>query len=232
MRSLPPNFRAVVLGSTGGLGSAFVQALQQRPGCMVLGFSRPQLLLEDEAAIAACAAHAKQWLEGTPGLDLLIDATGALTIDGRGPEKRLDAINSEGLARSFQVNAIGRALVLKHFLPLLPRSQRSLVGVLSARVGSIEDNHAGGWYAYRASKAAGNQLLQSAAIEVARTRPQAVLLALQPGTVRTSLSAAFSAGHETFSPEESAERLLAVLDAAQPTGRAQFRDHSNATIPW
>lgn len=222
----------MVVGATGGIGAALVRELEQQSSGRVLGFARPQLQLEDEASIAACAAQAKDWLGSAPGLDLLLDATGALTIDGRGPEKRLDALDPTALARSFQVNAIGRALVLKHFLPLLPRNQRSLVGVLSARVGSIEDNHSGGWYGYRASKAAGNQLLQSAAIEMARTRPQAVLMALQPGTVATRLSAAFSAGHETLTPEESARRLLAVLDAAEPTGRAQFRDHTNTSIPW
>jgi NAD(P)-dependent dehydrogenase (short-subunit alcohol dehydrogenase family) len=102
---------------------------------------------------------------------------------------------------------------------------------LSARVGSIEDNRKGGWYGYRAAKAALNMLLQTSAIELARRRPLAVVAALQPGTVQSALSQPF-VGQDAMRPEEAAQRLLAVLDALQPTGRAQFVDHQGQSIPW
>lgn len=245
--SLPLGYSALIIGATGTLGQAFVQHLLQDPhGGPVLGWHRrptvppsshrveawSEFSLESEASIVAAAQQARQACP--EGIQLVIDATGALQIDGRGPEKRLEALDAEGLMRAFQVNAIGRALVLKHVIPLLVRPGRSLVGVLSARVGSLEDNRLGGWYGYRASKAAGNMLLQCAAIESARTRPEAVFAALQPGTVASPLSAPHTraGGHEVLAAEESAGQLLGVLNRLQPTGRAQFCDHRGEAIPW
>jgi NAD(P)-dependent dehydrogenase (short-subunit alcohol dehydrogenase family) len=121
--------------------------------------------------------------------------------------------------------------LLKHFVPLFAKGQRVIWGKLSARVGSIEDNRKGGWYGYRAAKAALNMLLQTAAIELARRRPLALVAALQPGTVQSALSQPF-VGSNALHPEDSAQRLLAVLDALQPTGRAQFVDHQGQNIPW
>ena len=134
------------------------------------------------------------------------------------------------MARAFAINAIGPALLLKHFTELLPRSGRCVFATLSARVGSIGDNGLGGWYSYRASKAALNQLLRTAAIEVARRRPQAVLLALHPGTVRTALSGPFTRPDQGLTPEEAALRLLLVMDAAQHTG--SFLDQDGLTVAW
>lgn len=247
LASLPEGYSALVVGASGTLGQALVQHLLADPRSgQVLGWHRrptvppssPKAVawsgftLENEASIAEAARHAR---EATPGgLHLVVDATGALQIDGRGPEKRLDAMDAVGLSRAFEVNAVGRALLLKHLTPLLVRSGRSLYGVLSARVGSIEDNRLGGWFGYRASKAAGNMLLQCAAIELARSRREAVFVALQPGTVASPLSEPHtrSGGHEVLSALESSARLLRVMDGLQPTGRAQFLDHEGQTIPW
>jgi NAD(P)-dependent dehydrogenase (short-subunit alcohol dehydrogenase family) len=126
---------------------------------------------------------------------------------------------------------VGPGLLLKHFVPLLASGQRVIWGKLSARVGSIEDNRKGGWYGYRAAKAALNMLLQTATIELSRRRPLAVVAALQPGTVQSALSQPF-VGEDAMRPEDSAQRLLAVLDALQPTGRAQFVGHQGQSIPW
>jgi len=232
MHSLPQPYRAVVCGASGAIGQAFVAALQHDARCaQVIGLSRqsqPALVLEDESSIERCAAHVAQ----AGPLHLLLIATGALSIDGRGPEKRLAALSPEGLQRAFEVNAIGPALLLKHLLPLLAKDQRAIVAVLSARVGSIEDNHKGGWWSYRASKAALNQLLQTSAIEATRLRPQAVFAALQPGTVRSPLSAAFAAPEHCIEPAEAATRLLRALDALPALSRAQFIDHQGAPIAW
>ena len=175
MNSLPDGFHALVVGSSGAIGGALVRALQADPRCaLVHGLHRgsaPALDLGDEAGIAAAAAHVAQ----SGPLHLLLCATGALHVDGRAPEKRLTEIDPATMARAFAINTIGPALLIKHFHPLLARQERSLLGVLSARVGSIGDNRLGGWYSYRASKAALNMLLRSAALEVARQRPLAVL---------------------------------------------------------
>ena len=161
----------------------------------------------------------------------MLDATGALTLNGRGPEKRLDALDAVHLLNALHLNAVGPSLLLKHFLPLLASGERVIWGKLSARVGSIEDNRKGGWYGYRAAKAALNMLLQTAAIEIGRRRPLAVVAALQPGTVQSALSQPF-VGHDALRPEDAAQRLLAVLDTLQPNGRAQFVDHQGQHIAW
>lgn len=231
LTSLRDGYRAVVVGASGAIGQAFVDHLRADPRCAsVTALSRsvlPALDLEDEASIQTCA----QTLAAQAPLHLVVDATGALSIGGVGPEKRLDDLQPATLARAMAVNAIGPALLLKHFAPLLATGERVVWAKLSARVGSIEDNRKGGWYAYRASKAALNQLLQTAAIELARRRPELVVAALQPGTVRSALSQPF-VGEAALAPAESARRLLAVLDALPATGRAHFVDHQGQPIPW
>ncbi len=224
--------RAVVLGASGALGGAFVDALRANPRfAEVLALSRsstPGFDLDDEASIQRCA-HAV----GQGGaVHWLIDTTGALEIDGVGPEKRLDAISAQGLVRSMQINAIGPALLMKHFIPLLSSDMPTVYATLSARVGSIADNRKGGWYGYRAAKAARNMLLQNAAIEASRRHPLAVFAALQPGTVRSKLSRPFVAPSDALAPEASAAQLLQVLQSLKPTGRAQFVDFRGASIPW
>lgn len=234
MNSLPDGYRALVFGDTGALGQAFFSALRSDPRCaLVKGFSRsgnPPLLLEDPTSLQRCAASAASAASEAP-FHLIIDATGALIIDDTGPEKRLDDIDAQHLQRAMQVNAIGPAMLLKYFSPLLATGERTIWAKLSARVGSIEDNRKGGWYGYRASKSALNMFLQTAAIEIARRRPQAVIAALQPGTVRSRLSRPF-VGEEGMDPEIAARKLLQVIDALQPTGRAHFVDHEGQVIPW
>lgn len=231
MDSLPEGYRAVVVGASGAIGSALLQQLQSDPRCaLVVGVSRqsmPGLDLCDEASIRDCA----QALAAQGPFHLVLDATGGLTVNGRGPEKRLDELDAPHLLAALQLNAVGPGLLLKHFVPLLASGQRVIWGKLSARVGSIEDNRKGGWYGYRAAKAALNMLLQTAAIEVARRRPLAVVAALQPGTVQSALSQPF-VGSDAMRPEEAARRLLAVLDALPPSGRAQFMDHQGQVIAW
>ena len=229
--SLGPNYRALVIGSTGALGTAFTQALGEDPQCAyVAELSRrttPGFTLEDEASIAA-AANA---LKAQGPFALIIDATGALTIDGVGPEKHLGALDAHKLLRSFQVNTIGPALLIKHFLPLL-RNERAIFAKLSARVGSISDNQKGGWYGYRASKAALNMMLQTAGIEFARKNKQAVIVALQPGTVASPLSQPFASASHTISAAESVSGLLKSIDALEPMSGAHFVDYAGQKIPW
>jgi len=231
MNSLGLSYRALIIGSTGTIGSGFVQALTQDQHCAsiteVSRTNNPGFALENEASLQAAASQCAS--QGP--FELIIDATGALTIDGHGPEKHLGALEATRLARSFQINTIGPALLLKYFLPLLGR-HRAVYAKLSARVGSISDNSKGGWYGYRASKAALNMLLQTAAIEVARKNPQAVIAALQPGTVASRLSLPFATPAQCTSAEQSVQGMLQALDHLRPQAGAHFVDYRGLPIQW
>jgi len=230
MASLTAPYRALVVGGTGGIGSAVLRRLRADPRCgEALSLSRRDGFdLLDEGSIAAAAERL-----GAPGeLDLVFDATGALQIDGDKPEKALRQIDPDAMARQFAVNAIGPALLFKHFAPLLPRRRRSLFATLSARVGSIGDNALGGWISYRAAKAALNQIVRTAAVEIRRSRPDAVVAALHPGTVATALSEPFAADRDRLSPEDAAGRLLRVLDALPGQATGRFFAYDGRPIEW
>lgn len=223
---------AVFIGASGGIGAAVAERLRASGRFAIvhaLSRSGTGLDLEDEASIAAAAARVA---EG-PAPSLIFVATGVLH-DGHDPERTYRALSAEHLLRDFRINAVGPALVAKHFLPLLPRDRRAVFAALSARVGSIGDNRLGGWHAYRASKAALNMILRNLAVELARTHPQAVVAGLHPGTVDTGLSAPFQKGvapGKLFSPDHSAERLLAVLDDLTPSESGGVFAWDGARIP-
>ena len=197
----------------------------------MVGFSRSldgfDLTAEDSIADAA----AKVASLAVP-LRFIVVATGLLHDHGVRPEKTWRQLGAEGLTRVFAVNTIGPALVAKHFLPLLPREGKSVFAALSAKVGSIGDNNLGGWYGYRASKAALNQVVRTAAIELARTRPEAICVSLHPGTVESELSAPFSSGHNVVTPTFAAARMLKVIDGLRPSQSGLLIDHSGLTLPW
>ena len=231
-------YQALVLGSSGAIGSAFVSHFQNDSECsLVVGLSRQselQFQLENEDSMAHCATQLQSATGpfGTCQFKWIIDATGALTIEGQGPEKRLETLNARQLLKQFEVNAVGPALLMKHFFPLLLSQEQSFYATLSARVGSIQDNQKGGWYGYRAAKAARNMFLQTAAIEVSRKKPLCVFAALQPGTVQSKLSSSFVAAESAMLPEESVSKMMAVMSELKPNGRAQFVDHAGQVIPW
>lgn len=217
---------AIIIGTSGGIGAALADALHADGRHDVIHrFARslpaPRSIdITDEASVAAAAAAVR---DGPPPR-LIIVATGLLHADGHHPERKLADIDPAWMARNFAVNAIGPALVAKYFLPLLPRRGRTIFAVLSARVGSIGDNRSGGWYSYRASKAGLNQLVRSFAIAEARRNPEALVVALHPGTVDTGLSAPFQRGvpaEKLATAPTAAANLLRTLDALTPaeTGR-------------
>ncbi len=224
---------AVVFGATGGIGGALVETIRTAEQfAQVVAFSRstsPPVDLLDEASLERAAAFAADKGE----LRLVIDATGFLHDDRQAPEKSWRQLDGAALARSFALNAIGPALIMKHVLPLLPRSGRAVFATLSARVGSIADNRLGGWYSYRASKAALNQLVRTASIELARRSPDALCIALHPGTVATPLSAPFAAtGLEVHSPAAAARHLLAVIDQLTAESSGGFFDWRGQPVAW
>jgi NAD(P)-dependent dehydrogenase (short-subunit alcohol dehydrogenase family) len=232
MTSLGSGYRALVLGASGGIGSAFVEVLRSDPRCgEVSGLSRSVdgFDVTDEDSVAAAATHLS---DSGVRFDMILCATGALTIDDVGPEKAIKTIRPEAMAAQFAVNAIGPALVLKHFAPLLASDRRSLFAALSARVGSIGDNRLGGWISYRAAKAALNQIVRTSAIEIARTRPNAVVVSLHPGSVDTGLSSAFAKGHDRLLPTDSAARMLSVLDSLEPAQSGGFHAYDGQPVEW
>ncbi len=228
----------VVVGATGGIGGAFVDLLeasdrvervfafsrsgQSRPGHKIV---RGIIDYNSEETIVAAAQRVATW----GPCQLVVVATGFLHDgQGEGPEKSFRSLTAESLSTSFQVNTIGPALVARQFLPLLSRDSKAVFAALSARVGSISDNRLGGWYGYRASKAALNMTIKSLAIELSRNRPQTICVGLHPGTVDTALSKPFQSGvaaDALFEPLAAAERLLTVVDCLTP-------DHSGQTFAW
>ena len=204
---------AVVVGASGGIGAALVAALAEE-GVAVRGFARSfegadRIDLLDEDSIAAAAAS----LSAPP--DLVFVATGLLHDGDRGPEKSMAALDPAWLARQYAANAIGPALVAKYFLPRMPKTGRCVFAALSARVGSISDNRLGGWYGYRAAKAALNQLIRTIAVEERRRNDRSIVVGLHPGTVATALSKPFQAGvraDQLFMPDRAAVQLLDVID--------------------
>jgi len=231
VNQLGAGYRALVVGASGAIGGAFVRALEADPHCecvhAVSRQSHPHFDLEDEASLATLAEQ----FASTAPFHLIIDATGALTIGANGPEKSLPALHAAPLLQSLAINAVGPILLFKQLLPLLATDRRSIYAKLSARVGSIGNNRKGGWYSYRAAKAALNMLLQTAAIEAARKRPQLVVAALQPGTVSSALSQPFVRSG-ALTPETSVAGMLQTLDALPPQGSAHFVDHQGQPIPW
>lgn len=234
MASLPDGYRAAVFGASGGIGGAFVDLLAQDPRCAIVhaGSRRPAgstnakvtpfaFDLTDPDSIADAA-------EQIGDVDMVIVATGILHGDGLLPEKTVRSLDPAAMAQVFAINAIGPALIARHLLPCLPRERRTLFAALSAKVGSISDNQLGGWYSYRASKAALNQLVRTLAVELSRTHPRCACVALHPGTVDTPLSRPFQTGvaaDKLFSPLLAAQQLLSVLDGLSP-------DSSGGLIGW
>ncbi len=240
---------AVVVGASGGLGAAFVDALVAHGGfSTVLALSRSgpadgeadatarlvrgHVDLADEPSVARAAGLAASLAPPR----LVIVATGLLHApDGLRPEKSLAMLDPAKLARLFAVNATGPALVAKHLLPRMPRQGRATFAAVSARVGSISDNRLGGWYGYRASKAALNMLLRTAAIEWARTAKDGVCVGLHPGTVDTALSAPFQGGvadgKQLFAPARSAAMLLEVLARLGPADSGRVFAWDGREVP-
>ena len=232
--SFPNAGLAVVIGAAGGVGAALRARLQAAGHFTdVIGLSRhstPPVDLTDEASIEAAALDIGQ---RNQALRLVIDATGFLHGYGFMPEKSLRHLDPAHMAHAFAINAIGPALLMKHFLPLLPKEGKSVFATLSARVGSIGDNRLGGWHSYRASKAALNQFVRCASIELARSKPDAICVALHPGTVDTPLSTPFAkTGLDVRPAAQAAEEIVEVIRGLQSADSGGFFDHRGVAVPW
>lgn len=218
---------ALIIGASGGIGAALMQALERR-GVTAKGLSRSVdgLDVTQEASVQRAFEGLQQ------EFDLIIVATGALALGAAEPEKSFKQLDAAAMQAQFAVNTIGPALVIKHAHRLLPRSRRAHLAVLSARVGSIGDNRLGGWYSYRAAKAAVNQITHSAAIELARSHKQLACVALHPGTVATKFTEKYLARHPSVPADQAAENLLGVLDGLGPEHTGRFIDWAGKEVPW
>ena len=233
--------KVAIIGITGAIGQAFYDYYIQDPQTTAIyGFSRNRpsydlasgqwasLDLTVETSIQAAAE-----LVAGQDIDRLIVATGMLHSPTHSPEKSLDKLNAQGMLESYKINAIGPALILKYFLPHLNKKNLSHCALLSARVGSIGDNHLGGWYSYRMSKVALNMLIKSASIEWQRRAPQSIIIGLHPGTVDSSLSKPFQANinHTIFTPDQAVLALTKVLDALTPEDSGNCYAYDGSLIP-
>jgi len=244
LQSFGQNLRCVVVGSSGGIGGAILDALVESEQVSRIhalsrsGRSHPSPKVanltfdftDEESLIAATQA-----LQEVKPFDLIIVATGLLQGQGISPEKNLRALSYEGFAKSFEINTIGPAMTAKYFAPLLRRDGKAVFAALSARVGSISDNRLGGWYAYRASKAALNMVLKTLSIELGRRFKNQIIVGLHPGTVDTDLSKPFQGNvpeGKLFTPDYSAEQLLSVIDGLSERDSGNLFDWAGKQVEF
>jgi NAD(P)-dependent dehydrogenase (short-subunit alcohol dehydrogenase family) len=228
---------AVIVGASGGIGGALEAALiEEGDFHTVHGLARSRsgtqhLDLLDEESIAAAA----EVVSAGPAPTLVIIATGLLHWRNNEPEKAIRDLDPSWLAQVYAVNAIGPALVAKHFLPIMPRTGRTVFAALSARVGSITDNRLGGWYSYRASKAALNMMVRNLAIEERRRNSSSIVVALHPGTVDTSLSRPFQANVQPgrlFTTDRGALQLLDVIEELKVADSGKMFDFEGKEVQF
>jgi NAD(P)-dependent dehydrogenase (short-subunit alcohol dehydrogenase family) len=240
---------ALVVGASQGIGLEFTKQLLESnrvdrvfatyrsPECELSKLDSPnlerlQLDLTDEAQIEQAIAKIKS---DTPALHYVINCVGVLHDGAMQPEKSLRHLNADQLLKYFQINSIGAALLAKHIQPLLKHSDRSILATISAKVGSIGDNQIGGWYGYRASKAALNMFMRTTAIEYKRTCPNVIVVTLHPGTTDTKLSQPFQKSvppEKLFSVDRTVSQLFAVIDQLESTNTGEFFSWDGTKLPW
>lgn len=231
MKLLPNPFRALVIGSSGTIGMAFVDLLKNNPACSevtaVHRHSEFPIDYQNFESIESCANA----LVSVAPFQLIINTIGVLHTSNWMPEKRLEDLNAEQLMELMNINAIGPALTIRHFSKLLD-PQNSIMVTLSAKVGSIEDNRLGGWYSYRSSKAALNMLLKTASIEWARTKPNTALIAMHPGTVNSRLSKPFRGEQIGRPADQAVNDMFQVIQNLQREDSGCFISYSGEKLPW
>ena len=231
MSLLPKPFTALVIGASGTIGSSFINLLESNSSCSkVIGIHRnsPHAIDYHHPETIEESAHS---LASRGPFQLIINTIGALHSEDWMPEKKLGDLNQAQLTEMFNINTIGPALTIKHFSKLLDPAH-GVMATLSAKVGSIEDNRLGGWYSYRASKAALNMIFKTAAIELARTKPNVALIALHPGTVNSRLSQPFRGQQIGRDPLEAAQDMLNVLENVSKEDSGSFLSYKGEKLPW
>jgi len=224
---------AVIVGASGAIGNAIANEIEN------LGFkdvlkvgtnTTPSIDFNNENTILKTIEFVKNI---NKPISILFDATGILHHNNSMPEKTLKNIDIDFAKKNFLINAIGPALLIKHFVPLLDNEDKAVFATLSAKVGSISDNGYGGWYSYRASKSALNQFIKTASIETKVKNKKAIIVALHPGTVRSKLSEPFQKINlKIQNPEESAKNLIKVINTLDYEQTGKFLNWDGSEIPW
>ena len=240
---------ALIVGASQGIGLEFVHQLLQTNSIeriyatyrtrnsALLEIADPRLhcLPMDITEESQIAALVQEIQIKTAALHYVINCVGVLHEGAMQPEKSLRQLNAEQLLHYFQVNSIGAVLLAKHVQPLLKHSDRAILATISAKIGSIGDNYLGGWYGYRASKAALNMFMRTTAIEYKRTCPRAIIVTLHPGTTDTRLSRPFQRNvppEKLFPVERTVQQLLTVLDQLQDSDSGEFFSWDGSRLPW
>lgn len=219
---------ALVIGSQGTIGQALAQQLSD-------GYAVTEI---NQNNCDYSEAGLQAWHDSLAELEpfsLIICCIGTLHNELVEPEKKLDHLSQQVLSEYFQINTILPALCLKQFHSLLDRTAPSSFAFLSAMVGSIGDNQLGGWYGYRSSKAALNMMVKTASVEVKRFNKQACLAVIHPGTTQGPLSKPFARGvskDKYYTPEQSAQRIVTVLESLTPEQSGSFYNWDGSIIPW
>ena len=240
---------ALIVGASQGIGLEFVRQLLQtdrvdrvyatyrNPQSELLAIAEPRLrcLPLDITEEAQIATVMKEIQTETAALHYIINCVGVLHQGAMQPEKSLRQLNAEQLLHYFQVNSIGAVLLAKHMQPLLKHRDRAILATISAKIGSIGDNYSGGWYGYRASKAALNMFMRTTAIEYKRTCPRAIVVTLHPGTTDTQLSRPFQRNvppEKLFPVDRTVQQLLTVLERLQESDSGEFFSWDGSRLPW
>lgn len=239
----------LIVGASQGIGLEFVRqflqtnrvdlvyATYRNPQSELLAISDPRLrcLPMDITEEAQIKTVVQKIQTETAALHYVINCVGVLHEGAMQPEKSLRQLNAEQLLRYFQVNSIGAVLLAKHVQPLLKHCERAILATFSAKIGSISDNYLGGWYGYRASKAALNMFMRTTAIEYKRTCPRAIVVTLHPGTTDTRLSRPFQRNvppEKLFPVVRTVRQLLTVLDQLQESDSGEFFSWDGSRLPW
>lgn len=242
--------RVVVAGATGGIGRAIVERLLTHPDREVWGLCRQPDQERDWCERMAGRLHLIRWdarepeqiagqlrasLPDRTTLDGLIYAAGRLHGEGLQPEKRLEDLDADSMAQAFAINATAFPLLVRSLLPWFRHPGLKRFMAVSAKVGSIDDNRMGGWYAYRASKAALNMFTRNLSIELPRRLRSVACVAVHPGTTRTALSAPFEqslAQLRVHTPDDTAGNLLTIFDALTSDDNGRFINWDGRDLPW
>ena len=222
---------ALVFGVSGGIGSNIYSNLK-RKNFEVYGFSRTTEPNNNIISEKYLKDLSLKFIEQNIKIKIFINAIGFLHDSYYSPEKKLQDINLEYMKKCFEINTIPTALMIKYFCPLMTKDEKSIFASISAKVGSISDNYLGGWYSYRASKAALNQIIKTSSIEQKRFNKNLIMVSVHPGTVNTRLSNPFIGKRKVQTPSEAAIKIINLLETLTIEDSGLFFDYNKNIIPF
>ncbi len=223
---------ALVFGVSGGIGSSIYSNLKKK-NFEVYGFSRTTEPNNNNIISEKYLKDlSNKFIEQNIKIKIFINTIGFLHDNYNSPEKKLQDINQEYMKKCFEINAIPTALMIKYFCPLMIKEEKSIFASISAKVGSISDNYLGGWYSYRASKAALNQIIKTSSIEQKRLNKNLIIVSVHPGTVNTKLSSPFIGKRKVQTPSEAAIKIINLLETLTLEDSGLFFDYNKNIIPF